>query len=171
MAVLLISFTVGDFFKHGSSNWVLCLVNCVSSLFCLEVEPLDWKLWCGNIVLIFYEKFVNLGLDLMAVMSRNASVNRPNIYYEVRYKDRLEDRFTDVYDTLFSMGEVCAIIYCPTQSMCDNLTAYLSHRGISCAAYHAGMNSEDRTSVLHKWISSIPKVAVGTVDNKQPKVK
>lgn len=84
------------------------------------------------------------------------SVNRPNIYYEVRYKDRLEDRFTDVYDTLFSMGEVCAIIYCPTQSMCDNLTAYVSHRGISCAAYHAGMNSEDRTSVLHNWISSIP---------------
>jgi len=31
------------------------------------------------------------------------------------------------------MGDVCAIIYCLERSMCDDLSAHLSQRGISCA--------------------------------------
>jgi len=95
-SVILISLTIGDFFKHGSSNWVLCLVNCVSSLFCLEAKPPDWKLWCCNHVLIFYEKFVNLGpwFDLMVVMSRNATVEYVLTYILLYFdlKDKINFR-------------------------------------------------------------------------------
>ncbi|KAJ1437119.1 P-loop containing nucleoside triphosphate hydrolase [Sesbania bispinosa] len=89
--------------------------------------------------------------------------NRPNIYYEVRYKDLLEDALGDLSNTLKSKGDVCAIVYCLERSMCDELSAHLSQRGISCAAYHAGLNNKMRTSVLDDWISSKIRVVVATV--------
>ncbi|ESW10644.1 hypothetical protein PHAVU_009G226500 [Phaseolus vulgaris] len=92
-----------------------------------------------------------------------SSFNRPNIYYEVRYKDLLDDAFADLSNTLKSLGDVCAIVYCLERSMCDDLSSNLSQSGISCAAYHAGLNNKMRTSVLDDWISSKIKVVVATV--------
>lgn len=51
----------------------------------------------------------------------------------VRYKDLLDDTCADLSETLKSMGDVCAIIYCLERSMCDDLSTHLSQRGISCA--------------------------------------
>jgi len=76
-----------------NSAWIKCGSNsCNVTSLSLEAEPLDWKLWCGNIVLVFYEKFVNLGpwFDLMAVMSRNATVEYV-LTYILLYFD-LEDK-------------------------------------------------------------------------------
>ncbi|GAB2287134.1 ATP-dependent DNA helicase Q-like 3 [Dionaea muscipula] len=43
-----------------------------------------------------------------------SSFNRHNIYiyYEVRYKDLLDDPYADLFSTIKSHGDVCAIIYC-----------------------------------------------------------
>lgn len=59
---LEISLMDGDICKYDASNWLLCLVNCDSSLSWLKAKPPDLKLWSGNLLLklIFYEKFVNL---------------------------------------------------------------------------------------------------------------
>lgn len=92
-----------------------------------------------------------------------SSFNRPNIYYEVRYKDLLGDAYADLSDLLKSSGDVCAIVYCLERTACDDLSAHLSKSGISCAAYHAGLNNKVRTSVLDNWISSKIQVVVATV--------
>ncbi|XP_019415166.1 PREDICTED: ATP-dependent DNA helicase Q-like 3 isoform X8 [Lupinus angustifolius] len=82
---------------------------------------------------------------------------------QVRYKDLLDDAYADLSNTIKSMGDVCAIVYCLERSMCDDLSLRLSHNGISCAAYHAGLNNKVRTSVLDDWISSKIQVVVATV--------
>lgn len=92
-----------------------------------------------------------------------SSFNRPNIYYEVRYKDLLEDPYADVGNLFKSCGNVCAIVYCLERTTCDDLATHLSKIGISCAAYHAGLNNKLRSSVLDDWISSKTQVVVATV--------
>ncbi|XP_028059695.1 ATP-dependent DNA helicase Q-like 3 isoform X1 [Camellia sinensis] len=92
-----------------------------------------------------------------------SSFNRPNIYYEVRYKDLLDDPYADLANLLKSCGDVCAIVYCLERTTCDDVAGHLSKNGISCAAYHAGLNNKLRSSVLDDWISSKKQVVVATV--------
>ncbi|XP_048431425.1 ATP-dependent DNA helicase Q-like 3 isoform X2 [Pyrus x bretschneideri] len=96
-------------------------------------------------------------------LTLRSSFNRPNIHYEVRYKDLLDDVYADLSGVLKSSGDVCAIVYCLERTMCDELSAHLSRSGISCAAYHAGLNDKLRSSVLDNWISSKIQVVVATV--------
>ncbi|XP_057430131.1 ATP-dependent DNA helicase Q-like 3 [Lotus japonicus] len=109
------------------------------------------------------QKDVVESLQMQNPLLLKSSFNRPNIYYEVRYKDLLDDAYADLSNTLKSKGDVCGIVYCLERSMCDDLSAHLSQSGISCAAYHAGLNNTKRTSVLDDWISSKIKVVVATV--------
>lgn len=81
----------------------------------------------------------------------------------VRFKDLLDDPYVDLGNLLKSLGDVCAIVYCLERTTCDDLAAHLSKNGISCAAYHAGLNNKLRSSVLDDWISSKTQVVVATV--------
>lgn len=54
-------------------------------------------------------------------------------YNAVRYKDLLDDAYDDLCNTLNSMGDICAIVYCLERTTCDELSAHLSKSGISCA--------------------------------------
>ncbi|VVA10208.1 PREDICTED: ATP-dependent DNA helicase [Prunus dulcis] len=109
------------------------------------------------------QKDVIESLCLQHPLILKSSFNRPNIHYEVRYKDLLDDVYADLCDVLKSSGDVCAIVYCLERTMCDDLSAHLSKNGISCAAYHAGLNDKLRSSVLDNWISSKIQVVVATV--------
>ncbi|KAK9275124.1 hypothetical protein L1049_022383 [Liquidambar formosana] len=109
------------------------------------------------------QKEVIESLCLQNPLVLKSSFNRPNIYYEVRYKDLLDDTYADLSNLLKLCGDVCAIVYCLERTTCDDLSAHLSKDGISCAAYHAGLNNKLRSSVLDDWISSKIQVVVATV--------
>uniref|UniRef100_A0A6N2LZ14 DNA 3'-5' helicase n=1 Tax=Salix viminalis TaxID=40686 RepID=A0A6N2LZ14_SALVM len=109
------------------------------------------------------QKDVIESLCLQDPLVLKSSFNRRNIYYEVRYKDLLDDVYTDISSVLKSCGDVCAIVYCLERTTCDGLSAHLSKNGISSAAYHAGLNNKLRSSVLDDWISSKIQVVVATV--------
>ncbi|GLU19707.1 hypothetical protein SLE2022_359410 [Rubroshorea leprosula] len=109
------------------------------------------------------QKDVIDSLSLQNPVVLKSSFNRPNIHYEVRYKDLLDDAYADLCNILKSYGDVCAIVYCLERATCDELSIHLSRNGISCAAYHAGLNNKLRTSVLDDWISSKIQVVVATV--------
>ncbi|XP_057768312.1 ATP-dependent DNA helicase Q-like 3 [Salvia miltiorrhiza] len=102
-------------------------------------------------------------LSLQKPLVLKSSFNRPNIYYEVRYKDLMDDPYSDLCNYLKSCGNVCAIVYCLERTACDDLAVHLSAKGIPCSAYHAGLNSKVRSSVLDDWISSRTQVVVATV--------
>ncbi|WJZ97671.1 hypothetical protein VitviT2T_016258 [Vitis vinifera] len=109
------------------------------------------------------QKDVIESLCLQNPLVLKSSFNRPNIYYEVRYKDLLDDVYADLSKLLKSCGNVCGIVYCLERTTCDELSAHLSKNGISSAAYHAGLNNKLRSSVLDDWISSKIQVVVATV--------
>ncbi|CAI0461432.1 unnamed protein product [Linum tenue] len=110
------------------------------------------------------QKDVIESLCLESPLLLKSSFNRSNIYYEVRYKDLLDNVFNDLSALLKSSGDVCAIVYCLERATCDELAAHLSKHGISCAAYHAGINNNLRSSVLDDWMSS--KIQVVGIDRK-----
>ncbi|KAJ6682289.1 DNA HELICASE RECQ FAMILY MEMBER [Salix koriyanagi] len=113
------------------------------------------------------QKDVIESLCLQDPLVLKCSFNRRNIYYEVRYKDLLDDVYIDISSVLKSCGDVCAIVYCLERTTCDGLSAHLSKNGISSAAYHAGLNNKLRSSVLDDWISSKIQVVVATgIDRK-----
>ncbi|KAK6237253.1 hypothetical protein QUC31_002722 [Theobroma cacao] len=109
------------------------------------------------------QKDVIDSLNLQNPLILKSSFNRPNIYYEVRYKDLLDDGYADLCNVLKSAGDVCGIVYCLERATCDDLSTHLSRNGISCAAYHAGLNNKSRSSVLDDWSSSKIQVVVATV--------
>ncbi|GMH13761.1 hypothetical protein Nepgr_015602 [Nepenthes gracilis] len=102
-------------------------------------------------------------LSLQNPLILKSSFNRPNIYYEVRYKDLLRDPYDDLCIAIKSCGDVCAIVYCLERTTCDALAAHLSDNGLSCAAYHAGLNNKLRSSILDDWISLKIQIVVATV--------
>ncbi|GER36184.1 ATP-dependent DNA helicase Q1 [Striga asiatica] len=102
---------------------------------------------------------VIVSLCLQNPLVLKSSFNRPNIYYEVRYKDLMDNPYSDICNYLKSCGNICAIIYCLERAACDELAVHLSKHGISSA----GLNSKLRSSVLDDWISSKTQVVVATV--------
>lgn len=112
-------------------------------------------------------------------------------HFAVRYKDLMDDPYADVRNLLKSCGDVCAIVYCLERTACDDLASHLSKNGVACAgksnssftlsermfmvcmlcfliftmlsAYHAGLNSKLRSSVLDEWVSAKIQVVVATV--------
>lgn len=109
------------------------------------------------------QKDVIESLSLRNPLVLKSSFNRPNIFYEVRYKNLIDNAYTDLCNLLKSCGNICAIIYCLERTTCDDLSLHLSSTGISSAAYHAGLNSNLRSTVLDDWLSSKKQVIVATV--------
>ncbi|KAF8095536.1 hypothetical protein N665_0330s0018 [Sinapis alba] len=109
------------------------------------------------------QKDVIDSLNLRNPLVLKSSFNRPNIFYEVRYKDLIDNAYTDLCNLLKSCGNICAIIYCLERTTCDDLSLHLSSTGISSSAYHAGLNSNLRSTVLDDWLSSKKQVIVATV--------
>ncbi|XP_049851512.1 uncharacterized protein LOC126326125 [Schistocerca gregaria] len=95
-----------------------------------------------------------------------ASFNRPNIWYEVRYKSALQDVFEDLRAAIASQverGEPCGIVYCHKRAECDQLARRLQESGLRVAAYHAGMRDKERESTLCEWISGRHHIVVATI--------
>ena len=54
-------------------------------------------------------------------------------YHAVRYKDLMDDPYSDICNYLKSCGNVCAIVYCLERTACDDLALHLSAQGIPCS--------------------------------------
>ncbi|KAI8565328.1 hypothetical protein RHMOL_Rhmol03G0250500 [Rhododendron molle] len=79
------------------------------------------------------QKDVMESLCLQNPLLLKSSFNRPNIHYEVRYKDLMDHPYADLANLLKSCGNVCAIVYCLERTTCDDLAGHLVNNGISCA--------------------------------------
>ncbi|GAQ84897.1 Helicase conserved C-terminal domain containing protein [Klebsormidium nitens] len=101
-------------------------------------------------------------LNLERPLIFQASFNRPNIRYEVRFKDVLpgQDPYRDLVRLLNAEPGQCAIVYCLSRSSCDGLAARLLSNGIPCKPYHAGLPDAERSRTLKDWVTGrIPVVA------------
>ncbi len=102
-------------------------------------------------------------LDLRSPLNHLASFNRPNLYYEVRYKQKDGNKaFAELVQQIRQL-KGSGIIYCLSRRRVDEITVRLAHSGISALPYHAGMDSKQRTQNQSRFIRDDVRVMVATV--------
>ncbi|MCT7994613.1 DNA helicase RecQ [Laspinema olomoucense] len=89
-----------------------------------------------------------------------ASFNRPNLYYEVRQKNKQSYR---ELVKLIRESKGSGIIYCLSRRRVDEIAHKLQREGIDAIPYHAGMNDEERTLNQTRFIRDDAQVIVATI--------
>jgi ATP-dependent DNA helicase RecQ len=90
-----------------------------------------------------------------------ASFNRPNLYYEVRQKNK--SSFGELVQFLREKPDAPVIIYCQSRRSVDELSEALRTQGIRALSYHAGMTNEQRTEHQSRFIRDDVSVLVATI--------
>ncbi len=90
-----------------------------------------------------------------------ASFNRPNLYYEVRQKNKAS--FGELVQLLREQSDAPVIIYCQSRKSVDELSESLRNQGIRALSYHAGMTNEQRNENQSRFIRDDVSVLVATI--------
>ncbi len=90
-----------------------------------------------------------------------ASFNRPNLYYEVRQKNK--GSFGELVQLLREQPDAPVIIYCQSRRSVDELSEALRHNSIRALSYHAGMTNEQRSEHQSRFIRDDVSVLVATI--------
>jgi bloom syndrome protein len=106
----------------------------------------------------------NLKMTGCDVLSQ--SFNRPNLTYDVLPKrgsaPNIISQIADIIDSSYK-GKA-GIVYCLSRKDCEKVAEQLSNEyGIKASHYHAGMPSEDRSSIQRDWQSGKYHVIVATI--------
>jgi ATP-dependent DNA helicase RecQ len=99
-------------------------------------------------------------LDLRDPYIHIASFNRPNLYYEVRPKNR--HSYSELLQQI-KQAKGSGIIYCLSRRRVDELTLRLQGDGISALPYHAGLNNNTRAENQNRFIRDDVQVMVATI--------
>ena len=101
----------------------------------------------------------NLGMIDASVFK--SSFNRPNLYYEVRSKTNNIDR--DIIKYIKSNEGKSGIIYCLSRKKVEEFADILKANGIKALPYHAGMDSQQRSSNQDAFLMEKADVIVATI--------
>ncbi|ROV99975.1 hypothetical protein VMCG_06279 [Cytospora schulzeri] len=102
----------------------------------------------------------NLGLEDFSMFTQ--SFNRPNLYYEIRPKEKQPvDRIADLINERYH-GKT-GIVYTLSRKQTEQIAKKLTERGIRAEHYHAALQTEDKTRVQRDWQSGRIKVVVATI--------
>jgi ATP-dependent DNA helicase RecQ len=101
----------------------------------------------------------NLGMMDAAVFK--SSFNRPNLYYEVRPKNKDIDR--EIVKFIKANPEKSGIIYCLSRKKVEDFTEILKANGINALAYHAGMDSQKRSENQDAFLMEETEIIVATI--------
>ncbi|KAF9465274.1 P-loop containing nucleoside triphosphate hydrolase protein [Collybia nuda] len=84
--------------------------------------------------------------------------NRSNLFYEVRYMSVPEpvSQMADIFDYITTIygrrgRPSSGVIYCRKRATCDELSRYLSTKGIRSKPYHRGVGSSTLDKTLKDW--------------------
>lgn len=98
-------------------------------------------------------------LQLHEPLVYKGSFDRPNIRYRVMSKYKAFDQVL----AYVKQQEGSGIIYCNSRAKVDDLHAKLFRQGFRCAAYHAGMDADERELVQRQFLNDKIDIVVATV--------
>ncbi len=105
--------------------------------------------------------------DIIAQLALNdpqphvSTFNRPNLYYEVRSKQK--QAYRELLQLIQQRTGESGIIYCLSRKRVDELTGKLQLEGISALPYHAGMDNKTRAENQRRFIRDDVQIMVATV--------
>lgn len=99
-------------------------------------------------------------LQLQQPYINQSSFDRPNIRYTVQEKFRPVEQLVSY---LQQQEGSSGIVYCGSRRKVDELTEQLKQRGFNAAAYHAGLQSEQRSAVQDAFKRDDYQLIVATV--------
>ncbi|CAH3148738.1 unnamed protein product [Porites evermanni] len=100
------------------------------------------------------------------------SCYRPNLFYDVCFKELLDDPYADLKSFAESAlseqdssnGEKgSGIIYCRTRDACQEVASRLSRKGLAAKAYHAGLTQTKRDEIQQEWMDGKVPIIVATI--------
>ena len=104
---------------------------------------------------------IQKNLGMQDAQEFKSSFNRPNLYYEVRSKTNNIDR--DIIKFIKANPGKSGIIYCLSRKKVEELAEVLQANGINARAYHAGMDSQQRSSNQDAFLMEKADVIVATI--------
>uniref|UniRef100_A0A1Q3G0Y1 ATP-dependent DNA helicase Q5 n=1 Tax=Culex tarsalis TaxID=7177 RepID=A0A1Q3G0Y1_CULTA len=99
---------------------------------------------------------------------------RKNLYYDVVFKNSIQDDYIHLRDYIESILEkedvdvkpskkACGIIYCRTRETTERVANSLTKLGLKTAAYHAGLKQSERVAVQDDWMDGKYPVISATI--------
>lgn len=89
-----------------------------------------------------------------------ASFDRPNLYLDVRPG---QNRNKQILDFLKKHSDECGIIYCLSRKSTEKLASTLKAKGYKAEAYHAGLTSEERSTIQDNFLNDTTPIIVATI--------
>lgn len=99
-------------------------------------------------------------LALREPLVLRASFGRPNLFYRVRRKERIESQ---IYDFVAERNGSAGIVYRSTRANVEQTAANLASRGIAAVPYHAGLDPAVRSRHHERFVRDEVSVVVATV--------
>jgi len=105
------------------------------------------------------------------VLEFKSSVFRPNLFYDVQFKDLLDDsfhhlcQFIDEIKQNLDTQSLSGIIYCRTRDTCSELATKLTqiNKYGSVKSYHAGLTTEKRQQIQSEWMNGVTSIICATI--------
>jgi bloom syndrome protein len=102
----------------------------------------------------------NLGMDRCQVFSQ--SFNRPNLYYEVRKKEKnVAGSIAELIQSQYN-GQT-GIVYTLSRKSSETIAAKLIGHGINAHHYHAEVDPQEKVRIQKEWQKGRIKVVVATI--------
>ena len=89
-----------------------------------------------------------------------ASFNRPNLTYRISAKS---GAYEQILDFVRARPRESGIVYCQARKTAENLASKLNADGIRAAAYHAGMETDDRSRSQEAFLRDEVRVVCATI--------
>lgn len=99
-------------------------------------------------------------LNLHQPLIQISSFDRPNIRYTLIEKFKPLDQ---LWRFISTQQAKCGIVYCNSRAKVDKTTELLQNRGLSVAAYHAGLDNQLRAQVQEAFQRDDLQIVVATV--------
>ncbi|MBO4673893.1 MAG: RecQ family ATP-dependent DNA helicase [Bacteroidaceae bacterium] len=104
---------------------------------------------------------IKKNLGIVPAKDFKSSFNRQNLYYEVRQKTA--DVEKDIIKFIRQNPGKSGIIYCLSRKKVEDLAEVLRANNIKAAAYHAGMDTKERSGTQDDFIMENVDVIVATI--------
>lgn len=103
----------------------------------------------------------NLGMGGARVFK--SSFNRPNLYYEVRPKEKKDRVLKEIVSFIKNRPNKSGIIYCLSRKKVEEIAEMLNVNGINALPYHAGMDAKTRAIHQDRFLMEDVDVIVATI--------